>query len=1501
MRNQGQIPSNLPRGCRTGRLALWGAFIISTAWTVLAQDAKPGQPAPALAAKATPKLLHSGSSPFDPPATNDTTFVVDVGPGLDTGCTYRSGGPLVFDIYVTRVVGDVAKLQQNGLISATAVLQMPAWDVDYDTPVSAPYSSERDEVYFNGQLVSGKYLTGINNEWVMNSFEIPITNINFPADPGPGGTVVPAKNTVSISIDVANAALNAEEWCTAIDWAALSFSVARPVVMVHGIFSDGSAWNKTGAGEMSWTAALAQRGLPSDNGLSMGALDSIQNNAQKIHDEVAATRQRWGVDKVNLVCHSKGGLDARHYVELLGRDSVDKLIQLGTPNAGSPLADFAQGVLVRFLGVLPTAIINGLAGPAGVQLTTPYMALYDYNHGYNPAVRYTALAGYYHPPGFFSDPVDNLLAAIVGPGDTIVPVTSVHALPYTENLLYESSEANQQAMHTHLNSSPEVFDLVFGGLAGQTSAQSVMPKNTSAALVRTESAAGAISQGQVQQQFFPIDAATQTFVSLTYPTGQLSLVLISPSNQRFDATSIAGSTNVFWIEKEIPGGLMAGFCIATPEVGVWTAEVTGTAVPGSGTVGYAVTAWLSGPAISFAAGVATNQVFAGDTLRLLGTLQSGASPLLGATVTATLALPDGSSQTVTLHDDGLAGDATAADGIYTADFTGTTQAGNYRIVFSADKIGAGASPTFSREATGLATVSRRSAQFNGQFADSGLDTDHNGFYDYLVLTAGVTVNNAATFLATAVLADSQGNPHYAAAQADLAPGTTNLSFQFNGGEFFGAGVNGPYSLTSIRLEEVTALDFLPLQLLTNAYTTATYGYVNFQGSKLSLTGQNTATGVDTDANGRFDRLDTTVGVNVSIAGSYTWSARLLDQEGTILGAASGSGALAVGTNTLTLSFEGSRIGTNNAFGPYWVSDLLVYSSSQSLIVARVFQTPAYQPTQFEGGTFHGAPDAVTGLIASSTAGFIGLSWTGGTNTDWAYWIYRATSAWALTNVAGLTPIATLSFTSPNGMFDDLATVPGKPYYYAVAVVDAQTNMSALSPIVVGTNLVAWPPAATNALGSAVQLCVTAALSTNSLSYQWYANGQPLLDQGLVTGSQSACLMLGGVTASADYTVILSNIFGAVTSPVAHLEVVPPVPALKYTSRTFNGLYYPLTGAAATNSGAISLSVSPGGRFSGLLRSGLGLASFSGTFDGWGRAAVTVRPSGAPRVTLTLALQIDTSAPISRLTGTVAQGAAVSGIYAYVGGPGPQAPARGQKTYTLAMPPGSVIGASVSPHAAAGSSRVPGGWSVATATMDNQGGVTLVGTLADGTAFSEHMLTSKGGNLPVFASLYGGKGVLVGWVQFTNDVPTGQWLWLKPAGIPNQPSYPAGFALSSQLLGSLYVKPAGVGNQVNLQTGVSLIEGGDLGNTSTANPPVAKTLVGNTLVGYFTMVRNQAVFTNNPNHIILTFSPGQGQFSGSFVSPVTRQVTALHGVVFQQQRVAFGWFVSGNRGGAVILE
>jgi pimeloyl-ACP methyl ester carboxylesterase len=889
------------------------------------------------------------SSPFAPPKANDSNFVVDCDTGLDTGCTFRNGGPLVFTIKVCRFVGDFQKLKANGLIAATARLDMPAFDVDF---FGAPgVNPERDRVSFNGHVVPSEFLRGDNNIWELNSFNIPAEWIKFPeVDPGPGGTPTPADNVIRIDIDTANAQ---DIWCTAIDWAALTIDVARPVVFVHGIFSSGGAWNKP---EFSWVNKLSDLGLPNSNRLNMGDLDNIQNNSGKISTEVANATQRWGVDRVNLVCHSKGGIDSRHFVE--NNESVERVIQLGTPNGGTPVADYAQGILVLSIGIIGTAIVNGLAGQGGKQLTTGYMRDYNSHHRSNPKVRYTALAGSYDPDcsSFVCRVANALLFSILGPSDFLVPVTSVHKLDYTENRLFQSSGGNREATHTMLNDSLGVFNSV-GDRVKTFGTSAALAVSAPLPVVRTVTVAGVISQGQVQTQAIQIDQATPTFFSLMFPSGDLNLALISPSGQRFDASTIVGNPNVSREELEILGGLLEVYGFATPEVGTWTAEISApSVVDPSGSVGYAVSGFLQNPAIVFTGGFARVNVHSGDALRLLGTLKNNGAPLVGASVMGKIGLPDGTAQTISLHDDGAGGDMTANDGIYTGDFASTSQSGDYRVLFTASRA---AAPSFSREDFGLATVSRSSSTLTGSFSDSGQDTDGNGLFNNLILNVAINVTAVANYRVLGILTDSRGNTHQASVQAALSAGLNTVPLRFDGAPFFNNRVDGPYALTTVRLAEDSGGDILPLDERTNAFQTAAYSFRSFEHGPLVLTGNGSAVGVDTNGNGLFDILRVGVEIDVATAGVYNWSARLTDRNGKEIGFSTNSGSLAAGLGTLQLNYDGHAIGLNGVDGPYFINSLLVFGPGGSLVAPNALTTGPFQAAQFEGGCSLTCPASIT--------------------------------------------------------------------------------------------------------------------------------------------------------------------------------------------------------------------------------------------------------------------------------------------------------------------------------------------------------------------------------------------------------------------------------------------------------------------------------------------------------------------------------------------------------------
>ena len=79
------------------------------------------------------------TSPFEPQKESDRNFVTDAGNKLDTGCIYRSSGPIEFDIDVTRYLGplnpdgtlaNADDLIKAGVLGPTATLTMPGFDVD---------------------------------------------------------------------------------------------------------------------------------------------------------------------------------------------------------------------------------------------------------------------------------------------------------------------------------------------------------------------------------------------------------------------------------------------------------------------------------------------------------------------------------------------------------------------------------------------------------------------------------------------------------------------------------------------------------------------------------------------------------------------------------------------------------------------------------------------------------------------------------------------------------------------------------------------------------------------------------------------------------------------------------------------------------------------------------------------------------------------------------------------------------------------------------------------------------------------------------------------------------------------------------------------------------------------------------------------------------------------------------------------------------------------------
>lgn len=327
----------MPRTLRPSIMLLLAA---SLAMPGAAQDPQPSQRQ--LVKRSDGKVA---SSPFPAPEADDHTFVTDDARLLDTGCIFRNSGPIRFNIEVTRAVGELnadgtlrnaAQMVRDGILSSHATLIMPVYDVDSSAIIDPPFQPEIDIVSFNGREIGR--LSGENNTWKLNSFQIPIEQVKFPRRGGNGARPTAAVNEVRIDIDTGNAALGSLTWCTDVDWGTGSFGAMSPILLIHGNNSDGGFFERQG-----FTAGLRAKNLLFDNSINM-VTDTIVAHGKDLDSLIPRLVRSFGVDSVHLVAHSKGGLDAREYLAQHQPQhdeefKVLSLTTLSTPHNGSVLAD----------------------------------------------------------------------------------------------------------------------------------------------------------------------------------------------------------------------------------------------------------------------------------------------------------------------------------------------------------------------------------------------------------------------------------------------------------------------------------------------------------------------------------------------------------------------------------------------------------------------------------------------------------------------------------------------------------------------------------------------------------------------------------------------------------------------------------------------------------------------------------------------------------------------------------------------------------------------------------------------------------------------------------------------------------------------------------------------------------------------------------------------------------------------------------------------------------
>ena len=505
---------------------------------------------------------------------------------------------------------------------------------------------------------------------------------------------------------------------------------------------------------------------------------------------------------------------------------------------------------------------------------------------------------------------------------------------------------------------------------------------------------------------------------------------------------------------------------------------------------------------------------------------------------------------------------------------------------------------------------------------------------------------------------------------------------------------------------------------------------------------------------------------------------------------------------------------------------------------------------------------------------------------------------------------------------------------AGSATSAPANLTIITAPVITTQ----PQSQSNLVGTTFYFSV-AATSPGPLTYQWCKDGTNLSNTPHFTGclSNSFKVSVAQIVDSGDYSVVLANAAGSVTSQVAVLTVLPiysPITIIvngqgsaspnyngqslqigstyTMTATPSSGYYFTnWTGGFKSNSAAVTFVM----KSNLVLQANFLFPFVKGVYRGlyYDPNGVTVSNAGAFTVTATTAgkysgslalagkkyalsgkfdifgnasnkitLSTSNTALVSlsidssdkdRLTG------AVSNAFWFVPLSGDRA------TFTKTNPPPQLGNYTLVIPGVPGSTNNPAGTSYGTLKVDAAGNASFAGSLADGTKITQASAVSKDGYLPLYVPLYSTNGLVLGWQSFTNtptDDLSGPLCWIKLAQ-PKAKYFPGGFALTPSLSGSTYLAPTSGVPAINFQLGDLLLADGGLSQTYT---------------NLITIMPNNKATNIAGVYLTLTVTPNTGLFTGSFVNPENSKKVSINGVVLQKQNLGAGFFLSTNLSGQV---
>lgn len=447
-----------------------------------------------------------------------------------------------------------------------------------------------------------------------------------------------------------------------------------------------------------------------------------------------------------------------------------------------------------------------------------------------------------------------------------------------------------------------------------------------------------------------VDATSAFSVAVTAASQNLQVRLVAPNGTQYfvgDPVTATFDSAFFPIDSTTttPGATYLA-TITNPQSGTWSLQVT-QPTPITAAMNVVALTMLNNDTRAVLVGGGDTYPL-GTPIRLALVVFDGTSKVQNLTIDAQLFRPGVAvaASALDFRDDGTGADETAGDRIYEG-FVSAPQAGRYQVQVNVS--GTASTGAFQRTTAAQFVAVAKKANIDALFTDRGIDLNGDTLLDQIGVTPRATILEAGTYNVGVRLRASNGKEIFKTVERNFTPGPVTPEVLFKTSDITRElAVNGPYQVTEVRFLQLVGSDLVPADIRYNLGNTAAYQLSTFQRPRLRLTGIGTAVGVDFNANGRFDQLNITIEVIADFAGSYQFSARLSDVNGTELGFRSGSRFLSAGANQLPLSFPGFPIGQNGVDGPYFLSNLLLFGAGQSLVADTAFTAQPFRASQFEG-------------------------------------------------------------------------------------------------------------------------------------------------------------------------------------------------------------------------------------------------------------------------------------------------------------------------------------------------------------------------------------------------------------------------------------------------------------------------------------------------------------------------------------------------------------------------